>query len=56
MYPALVAGYTRLMTENESQKIRAAQERWTREVAAQARARAAEVARNPWSRSYPGSD
>lgn len=56
MYPALVAGYTRLMTENEDPKVTAAKARWARECAAQDCARAAEVARNRWSRSYPGTD
>lgn len=37
-------------------KLAAAQERWAAEVAMQARARAAEVARTRWSAAYPGSD
>ncbi len=40
----------------DAEKIRRAQESWAREVAIQARARAAEVARNRWSRSYPDTD
>ena len=40
----------------EDQKIEAAQARWARECEVQARARAAEVARNRWSATYPGTD
>lgn len=41
----------------EEKMVAAAQARWARECEIQSRARAAEQARNPWSRNdYPGTD
>lgn len=46
-----------LYTAPVSELVAAAQARWARECEIQSRARAAEQARNPWSRNdYPGTD
>lgn len=46
-----------LYTAPASEMVAAAQARWARECETQSRARAAEQARNPWSRNdYPGTD